>query len=153
MAEILNHIDKTGIESILVLLYRYEDSPYRDYLSKDIKVIVAERKHDSFFEKIKQFASFVKIVRSEKPHLILSMLTHNNIMAAVAGMFLKIKVIVCEHNTLSEVIKTKEGEKILGFPVAPLVRVLYRFADRVIAVSEGIRDNLNEEFKIDGHKN
>ena len=67
-------------------------------------------------------------------------------------MLLRIKVIVCEHITLGEVIKTGEGKKMLGIPVAPMVSIFYGFADRVVAVSEGIRRNLIEEFRIPARK-
>jgi hypothetical protein len=74
------------------------------------------------------------------------MLKHNNIMALCAGMLLRIKVIVFEHITLGEVLKTGEGKRMPGVPVAPMVSIFYGFADRVIAVSEWIR--LIEEFRI-----
>jgi len=152
MVDILGLIDKERIEPVLVLLYPLDDSPYKEYLPEDVEVVVVKRKSDAVFEKIKQFVSFFKVVRGLKPEVVLSMLTHNNIMAVLAGLVLRIKVIVCEHNTLGEVLRVREGERILGFTVAPFVKTLYRFADRVIAVSEGIKDNLIEDFNISENK-
>jgi glycosyltransferase involved in cell wall biosynthesis len=152
MVDILHHIDKNKIEPSLVLLYPYDDSPYKQYLPKDIKITIVKRKSDSFVDKMKQFAAFIQTVFREKPHIILSMLTHNNIMAILSAMLFKIKVVVCEHITLGEMIKTKEGKKILWFPVAPLVKIIYRYSDKVIAVSEGIKADLIEEFHIPAHK-
>lgn len=152
MVDILCHIDKSRIDPVLVLLYSTENSPYKEYLPQDIRVIITKRKSDSFPEKIKQFIAFVRIVRRESPQSILSMLTHNNIMTILAGMLFKIRVFACEHSTLGEVIKTKEGKKMLGLSTSILVKGLYRFASKVIAVSEGIKDNLIEEFKISPKK-
>lgn len=152
MVDILNYIDKSRIEPVLVILYPYDNSPYKEYLTEDVKVVVVKRKSDSFFSKIKQFADFIKIVYKEKPRVILSMLTHNNIMAISAAIFSRLKVIVCEQNTVSEVIKIREGKKILWFPVSSMVKVLYRFTDRVIAVSKGVRSDLIKEFNIPAHK-
>jgi glycosyltransferase involved in cell wall biosynthesis len=152
MVDILSYIDKSRIEPVLVLLYPYDNSPYKKYLPEYVKVVVVERKSDSFFSKIKQFADFIKTVRKENPWVILSMLTHNNIMAVSVGLIFRIKIIVCEHIILSEFIKTREGEKISWFPVSVLVKALYKFADRIIAVSNGIRSNLIEEFNISAHK-
>jgi glycosyltransferase involved in cell wall biosynthesis len=152
MVDILSHIDRSRIEPTLVLLYPYDNSPYKEYLPKDVKVVVVERKSDSFFSKIKQVADFIKIVHKEKPRVILSILTHNNIMAVSVGLIFRIKVIVCEHTILGEFIKTRGRKKILWFLVSLLVKALYRFADRVIAVSEGVRSNLIEEFNISVHK-
>ena len=152
MVDMLRYIDKRKIEPVLVLLYSYEDSPYKEDLPDDIPVIVVGRKSDSFFDKIRQFAAFLKTVFEEKPQLILSMLTHTNIMAIMSGMLFKRKVIISEHNTLGKVVRTKEGKKILGFPVSPMVKILYRYADRIITVSDGISKNLIEEFKSPSDK-
>ncbi len=152
MVNILSHIDKKRIEPILVLLYPFENSPYREFLSEDVKVAVVKRKSDNALEILKQLVAFMKVVHKQKPQAILSMLTHNNIMAILAGMIFRIRTIICEHIPLSEVIKTKEGKKILIFPVRPLVKILYRFANRIITVSEGIKSDLVEKFNISDSK-
>jgi glycosyltransferase involved in cell wall biosynthesis len=152
MVEILNSLDRERIEPVLVLLCPYENSPYRESLHKDLTVIVLERTSDTLFGKIRQSVQFIKTVREVNPHLLMSFLTHNNIMAIVAGILLRIKTIVCEHSTLSEVIKTREGEHILGLPTSSVVKLLYRFAERVIAVSHGVRSDLVEKFSIPPHK-
>ncbi len=152
MVDILHHIDKSKIEPSLVLLYPYDRSPYKQYLPKDIKITIVKRKSDSFIDKIKQFYAFIQTVFREKPDVILSMLTHNNFMAILSGMLFKIKVVACEHISLGEMINTKEGKKILWIPVAPLVKVLYRFADQIISVSNGIKDDLIKEFSIPAYK-
>ncbi len=152
MVNILSHIDKSRIEPTLSLLYPYEKSPYKAFLPEELKVIVVERKSDSFFAKLWQLVNFIKTVYREKPNLILSMLTHNNIMALLAKKFVRTKVIVSEHNTLGETIKIKGGKEILGIPVKPMVKLLYPHADIIIAVSEGIKNNLVEEFRLPANK-
>jgi glycosyltransferase involved in cell wall biosynthesis len=152
MVTLLSNIEGSRIEPVLVLLYPATQSPYREYLSEKIKLIVVGRNADSFFEKIRQFMFFLRCVHKERPRVLLSMLTHNNIMALLAGLLLRIRVIVCEHIALGEVIKTGDGKRMLGVPVAPMVKILYKFSDSVIAVSEGIRRNLIEEFSIPGSK-
>lgn len=148
MVNILRCIDKSRIEPILILLYPFENSPYRELLPEDLPIIVFNRTSNSLFDKLRQFFLFLSFVRKEKPQTILSMLTHNNIMAIVAGIIFKIRVIVCEHIMVSEVIKTKEEKTILLFPVRPLVKSLYRFAYRIITVSEGIKSDLVNIFNI-----
>ena len=152
MVTLLGNIEDSRIEPVLVLLYPAAKSPYREYLSEKIKVIVIERNSDSLFEKIKQFMSFLRCVHKESPRVLFSMLTHNNIMALLTGTLLRIRVIVCEHIALGEVVKTGEGKRMLGVPVGPVVKVLYRFADKVVAVSDGIRRNLTDEFRIPAHR-
>ena len=111
MVTLLGNIEGSRIEPVLVLLYPATESPYREYLPEKIKVIVVERSSDSFFAKIRQFTSFLRCVHRESPRILLSMLTHNNIMALCAGILLRIRVIVCEHITLGEVIKNGEGKR------------------------------------------
>ena len=152
MVDILRFIDRRTIQPVLLLLYSYEDSPYGAYLLADVPIIVVDRKSDSLFDKVRQAVSFLKIVSREKPKIILSMLTHTNIMAILSGILSKIKVIISEHNTLGKVISTKECRTILGVPVSPMVKILYQYADRIIAVSGGIHDNLVEEFRVPSDK-
>lgn len=148
MVDILNRINKKIIEPVLVLLYPYGNSPYRESIPVGIKIIVIERRSDSLPAKIRQLINFVETVFREKPHVILSMLTHNNIMALLARILFRIRVIVCEHIMLGKVIETEEGKRMMGIPIAPMVRILYRFADKVIAVSEEIRANLIKDFYV-----
>jgi|MudIll2142460700_1097286.scaffolds.fasta_scaffold09138_5 glycosyltransferase involved in cell wall biosynthesis len=151
MVNILRQADKSNIEPVLLLLYPFEHSPYRALLPEYVRVIVAGRNSDSIVEKIKQGMHFFKTVYRVKPKAIVSMLTHCNIMAVLAGMVFGIRVVACEQNTLGEVIKAKEGRNILWIPVAPLVKIVYRFADKIIAVSEGVKINLTDEFRIPAH--
>jgi glycosyltransferase involved in cell wall biosynthesis len=152
MVDILRNIDRKKCEPILVLLFPCEDSPYRQYLPEDIRVVVVPRKTDSVPAKMKQFLDFLKTVRKERPDVILSMLTHNNIMALLSRLLFRIRVIACEHNTLSEVMKTEEGRSMLGMPVAPMVKVLYRFAENIITVSEGIKSDLISAIGISPYR-
>lgn len=152
MVDILRHINSGILEPVLVLLYSHDSSPYRESLPKDIKIIVIERRSNTLTDKIRQLINFVKTVFRERPHVILSMLTHNNIMALLARILFRIRVIVCEHIMLGKVIETGEGKRMLGIPVAPMVRILYGFADKVIAVSEEIRANLIKEFYVPARK-
>ncbi len=152
MVDILRNIDRNKFEPTLTLLYPCEDSPYRQFLPEDIRVVVVARKSESVPGKLRQLLNFIKTVRKEKPDVILSMLTHNNVMALLSGLLCGIKVVACEHNTLSEVIKTEEGRKMLGIPVVPMVKIFYRFAYKIIAVSEGIKSDLVTAFGIASDK-
>jgi glycosyltransferase involved in cell wall biosynthesis len=148
MVEILSHIDRERIDPVLVLFYPCENSPYRDRIPGGMKVIVIQRKSDSSIDKIKQYADFLKGVFRESPHVIVSMMTPSNVMAISAGLLFGKKVIIGEHTTLSEATKITEGRRILWFSTTSLVKLFYRFADRIIAVSEGVKADLAEEFNI-----
>lgn len=148
MIELLSNINRGRIEPVLVMLYDYENSPYRSSLPKDIKIIVIKRASDANLDKLKQYAGFIKTVFEVKPHVVMSMLTHSNIMAISVKLISRIRVIICEHIALGEAIQTKEGTRMLWFSTKRLVKLFYRFADKIIAVSEGIKTNLVQEFHI-----
>jgi glycosyltransferase involved in cell wall biosynthesis len=152
MVDILTHIDRRMLEPVLVLLHPHESSPYRESLPREIRIIVIERRSNTVIGKIRQLIYFVKTVFRERPHVMLSMLTHNNIMALFAGILSGIRVIVCEHIMLGKATETGEGKRMLGIPVAPMVTILYRFADKVISVSEEIGENLIREFHVPARK-
>jgi glycosyltransferase involved in cell wall biosynthesis len=152
MVQILRSVNSERIKPVLVLLFSYENSPYREYLPEGIKIIVVQRKSDSALDKIRQYAGFLRAVFNERPHVIISMLTHSNIIAISAGLIFRTKVIISEHIALGEAIKTEDGGRILWFPTKQLVRIFYRFADKIVAVSEGIKTNLVEEFNISSYK-
>ncbi len=152
MVEILRSVDRERIEPVLVLLQPYANSPFKKNIPEEIKVIVVDRNSDTTIDKIRQYVGFIRTVLSEKPHLIMSMLTHCNIMAILLKLISGIRVIVCEHIIPSEVIKTKEGGRMLWFSTRHLIKTFYRFADKIVAVSEGIKANLVEEFNIPPHK-
>jgi len=148
MVELLSNINRERIEPVLLMLYEDENSPYISSLPKDIRIIIVKRGSDANLDKLKQYTDFIRTVFREKPDVIVSMLTHCNIMALSAKLMSRIRAIICEHIAIGEVIKTKEGEKMLWFPTKHLVNLFYRFADKIIAVSEGIKANLVEEFNI-----
>ncbi len=148
MVEIISHINRERIKPVLVLLYPYENSPYRDFIPRGLKLIVVQRKSDSSIDKLRQYAGFLRAVFREKPHVIVSMLTHSNIMAISAGLLFRKKIIIGEHITLSEAAKTKAGRRMLWFSTTLLVKIFYRFSDKIIAVSEGVKADLVGEFNI-----
>ncbi|MBP1746219.1 MAG: glycosyl transferase [Deltaproteobacteria bacterium] len=151
MTNILCHIKSEKIEPVLVLLYQYEQSSRKKYLPENMKIIVLERDSDRLLDKIKQYAEFMKTVYKEKPHVIISFLTHCNIMSIHAKLLFKKRVIIGEHNTLTKITNTQDGRKMLWFSTKHLVQMFYRFADNIIAVSEGVKTDLVEEFNIPPH--
>ncbi|HWR58597.1 MAG TPA: glycosyltransferase [Thermodesulfovibrionales bacterium] len=152
MVDILNRITPGMTSSALLLLHPYYNSSYKAFLPAGLNVMVVQRKDEGFLSKVGQFLSFLKAVKDFRPEVLVSMLTHNNIMAAAAGLLFGMRVIVVEQNTLSEVIKTPRGGRVLGLPAGPLVRFFYGFADSVIAVSEGVKQDLVESFGLEEDK-
>jgi len=153
MVDLLRYINRKRIAPTLVLLDSYEGSPYKKSLPQDFKTVVLSRKTDRIDEKIKQFAKFLITIREQNPDIIISFLTHTNILAICASIIFRIKVIACQHIHLSESIKVeKRKEKLIGIPIKPLVKIFFRFADKIITVSEEMKIDLIREFSIPANK-
>jgi glycosyltransferase involved in cell wall biosynthesis len=152
MVTLLRLVNRQAIDPILVLLNPFDESPYREMLPDDMRVLVTGRKSDSALSKLKQMFDFLMLVRREVPDVIVSMLTHNNLMAICAGVLYGIEVVPGEHCALSEGLETQQGKKMLWFPVKPLVKRMYKFASSIVAVSEGIKTDLIQNFSVNEDK-
>jgi glycosyltransferase involved in cell wall biosynthesis len=91
--------------------------------------------------------ALVKYLRREKPVALLSIL-YANIIALWARRLagVPVRIILAEHNTLSSVAK---GENDLRFQLFPtLARWFYPQADDIIAVSDGVAEDLAKLIKM-----
>jgi len=93
-----------------------------------------------------------KYLVREKVDVLLSALSHSNIIALLAKTVfgLPIRIVVAEHIA---VIPSLRGARTLRERMVPsLIRLLYRKADAVVAVSEGVAQELIENFGLDADK-
>lgn len=95
------------------------------------------------------FLPLVRFLQTEKPDLLFSSFGHNNIMALWAVAFSRTgtPVILSQHNALS--LETVKGQ---GLRYSKLLPLLYRlflpFADAVVAVSQGVADDMAQVARI-----
>jgi len=82
------------------------------------------------------------LLRQHQPHSLLSAFPHSNVaaMAALAWSGIDCVGVVSEHAPLSQQIRNQANWRYRVLP--PLVRWAYRRADAVVAVSAGVRDDL-----------
>lgn len=95
--------------------------------------------------------ALIKYIRQERPAALLSVL-YANLVALWAKRLagVPLRVILAEHNTLSSVAK---GEKDLRFQLFPrMAGWFYPWADGIIAVSEGVAEDLAQTIKMDRRK-
>ena len=81
-------------------------------------------------------------LRRERPRVLVSSMGHANVVALWAARLAgrTTPVVVTEHNTLSQA--TRQKTRVPGWVWPPLLRVFYRWADSVVAVSRGAADDL-----------
>jgi exopolysaccharide biosynthesis WecB/TagA/CpsF family protein len=86
-------------------------------------------------------ASLIRFLREQKPDILVSSLDHNNIAAMLACRLSggSTRLVICQHNALS-------AERILGWKyrlVPWAYHFLQRQADGIVAVSQGVADDLS----------
>jgi glycosyltransferase involved in cell wall biosynthesis len=95
-------------------------------------------------------AGLRRIVRSTRPSVILSVLKHANLMTLVAACawFPDIPVVISERNVLSLVLGGDRGRHLKRW----LHRRLYPRARTIIAISSGVKEDLQQSFAIPGDR-
>ena len=88
----------------------------------------------------------VRYLRRERPAALLSSLKHVNLVALIARRLSRVplRLVVGEHNTLSHSCKSGLKDRMLPH----LMRVLYPKADLVVAVSQGVADDLCASLEL-----
>ena len=99
-------------------------------------------------------ASFLKLVRylrRERTSALLSTLAHGNVVALVAKLILlgRLRVVVRVENTFSEVLRNSAFKQ---RQTLRLLKLLLPAADGIVAISEGVADDLRELVPGASHK-
>ncbi|MBN1548053.1 MAG: glycosyltransferase, partial [Syntrophaceae bacterium] len=133
-------------ESVDVVVVRAEGDLRAD-LSPVINVIDLDCKHA--FQALLKLISYL---RKEEPSVILATPCHVSIIALSAKLFTRVRtrVIVREANTLSHSLKSLVWWK--AFVLRSLIKILYKTADGVIAVSKGVADDLSRTLGMPLHR-
>jgi glycosyltransferase involved in cell wall biosynthesis len=86
--------------------------------------------------------ALVAYLRSRRPDALISCLDHMNVLSVAAARLVRPRawVMVTEHNTLSAASRHSRDLRDKVMPL--LVGVAYRGADRIVAVSDGVADDL-----------
>jgi len=118
--------------------------PFVKDLPEECQVINFHSKRTLF-----TFFKIINYINKEKPYVFISHLTHANIVSALAQAVSreKTKLLLVEHNTLSEVLKNSESV-VKRFILRFLIRFSYRFADSIIAVSTGVANDFAKFFPL-----
>ena len=85
-------------------------------------------------------------LRRNKPDVLLSSMGHNNVVASLAKIVAgrRTRLVVCQHNALSH--EARSGGSYRALPV--LLRALAPVAHGIVAVSEGVADDMAETTGI-----
>lgn len=91
---------------------------------------------------------FIKYLKRSKPDSILSVMNHVNIIAYLAKFFSgsRARLIFSEHNNLSTSMLVNQSYK--NFTLKKLMVWAYKRADAVVAVSNGVADDLADQLHM-----
>jgi glycosyltransferase involved in cell wall biosynthesis len=103
-------------------------------------------------EPLRMLPALVRYLRSEQPAALISATTYLNLIALwardIAGV--PTRILVSEHDHLSQNIKTSRHGRAWRWRHAPaLLAHSYRKADAVVAVSDGVADDLVDQCGVD----
>lgn len=139
---IINNLDKERFDITLVLGTN-DNNDYIDFLPDDIDVKALDSKKLRY-----SLIKLIKVINSVKPDLIFSTLNPNNLIVLLAKCltFKKIPVVVREANNRTQAGSATFANKMITF-------FFYNFfANKVIALSEGVKKDLLNNFSIKENK-
>jgi len=134
-----NELSVRGWKVILVLAKK--EGPYLSRLHGEIEVLVLRKKNIS--KNVFEIASFLK---NRKPSIFYSSMAYVNVIALLSARLasFKGKTIISEHSHLSTNIKINNNLRFKA--ILTLAKFLYRHADGLVCVSDGVKTDLETIF-------
>lgn len=129
MVTLANAFAARGYDVDLVL--SSAEGPYLSQVSDAVRIV-----NFRVGRVVMAFRPLVQYMRRERPHVMLSSMTHANVVAILAKMFARVstRLVVSERTTIS--FEVKRAKKIAGRMTYFLIPRLYTRADSIVAVSQ-----------------
>ena len=130
-----------GIRVHLVLAR--QEGPFLSEVPASVRIVNLRARRD-----LSALPALIRYLRRERPPVLLSGL-HMNLIALWAGRLAggATRIFVCEHNTLSSRVRHYASDIRMRW-MPRLIRRFYPWADGIVAVSQGVADDLASEAKI-----
>ncbi len=130
-----------GIPVHLVLAR--QEGPYLSEVPASVQIVNLDTRRD-----LLALPALVRYLRRVRPRVLLSGL-HTNLIALWARRLARgsTRIIVCEHNTLSSRVHHFASDVRMRW-MPRFIRWFYPWADGIVAVSQGVADDLARETKI-----
>ena len=140
---LLAGLDRRLFSPALIMAQR--EGPYLEAIPPDVEVIALNRGRMRY-----TLIDLIRILRRRQPDILFSAMSHTNTIALLAKGLIRpaTRFIVSEHNTLSLAIQTQSFKRLR----VALLRYLYRRADAVVAVSQGVAEDLSRVLNLPRQK-
>ncbi|WP_170007318.1 glycosyltransferase [Bacillus fonticola] len=148
VVNVLNNLaNEDNIEFLMVL--NKKEGVFVNQLSSKIPIyeLKTKRMRDSI-------PALLKFLKEEKPDLLISGMSHVNLITIIANRISKnkTKIIVTEHANLSSVNKKSKKNTLFNIIKLILMKKLYPKTERIISVSKGVQDDLRKYIKLDNEQ-
>ena len=141
-----NFLVKNGVD-IDIVLVDISNAAYLQELDSRITLVDLKKNRS-----LKSINALRKYIKTHKPNVIMSSVTHVNIILAIVALFsikTKTKIVINQVNHLSEIISYRIKNKMLKSIITRLIVYIYNFTDGAISMSKGVeKDLLNNGLKI-----
>ncbi|MEM3714770.1 MAG: glycosyltransferase [Nitrososphaeria archaeon] len=129
------------------LLLSFAKGSYLKEVPDNVRIFDFKSRHVLY-----SLPKLVRYLRDEKPYAIVSSLNHANLVVILAKLISKsrTKLLVREDSTPSKELKNNSSIKSKFLPL--LMKALYPYADAVVAVSEGVKEDLVKFVKVPQEK-
>lgn len=136
MVNLANAFADRGFKTDLVLVEA--DGPYLKDVSKAVSVVDLNASRVLF-----SLSALVRYLRRERPQVMLSAMNHANVLALLARKVANVEtnMVVSERNNLTQSLRKPRSIRARLLPI--IMRYIYPLADAVIAVSDGVAENLS----------
>jgi glycosyltransferase involved in cell wall biosynthesis len=143
---LLRHLDRRRFRPSLALFRR--TGVFLEEIPSDVPVF--DLGEESPYNVLRTAARLARIICSIRPTVVLSILKHPNLVTLAVGQacFRGLPVVVSERSMLSLTLRKDRSRALKRF----LHRSLYPRARKIIAVSSGVKDDLERRFGIPGDK-
>ena len=140
MVTLANAFAERGVKVDLVLAKA--EGAYRDQVSELVRVIDLDCRRVAL-----SLPRLVRYLRREQPQAMLSAMSHANVIAIFARWLARssMRLVVSAHTTPSQ----SKPRYARGRLVPMLTRKTYPFADAIVAVSQGVADDLVQTIHLD----
>ena len=140
---IANYLADAGYDIDLVV--STYDGNFRDAVSSSITIVDLDPPSVPGVGVLTSIPALARYIRQNRPQMLISALTHANIVAAVSATLSNsgTTMVVTEHNTFGHQSGFKNNAAVA------LAKIVYSLADRVITVSEGARQSYVQNTPLD----
>jgi len=146
MVNLGNEIARRGYHIDLVL--GRAEGPYLSSVAEAVNVVELDAYRPPGYSAAGMLPGLIRYFRRRRPVAALSVLTRLNIIAITATRLANVgtRIVVSERNHLSTRVERADQYRMKALPV--LARLSYPYADGIVAISNGVADDLAESARI-----